>query len=94
MSFILLIHEDPGLQAASSQEFTSQVQNTWPLPMSCSLKNAEWEKGKLQFQLNQSQQELAVPLSEPQFPYLQGSHEKGFIKELELGTASASQARH
>lgn len=38
--------------------------------------------------------ELAVPLSEPQFPYLQGSHEKGFIKELELGTGSASQARH
>lgn len=61
MSFILLIHEDPGLQAASSQEFTSQAQNTWPLPMSCSLKNAEWEKGKLQFQLNQSQQGTSRP---------------------------------
>lgn len=63
--------------------------------MSCSLKSEEkkcGEKGKLKFQLNESQQELAIPLLEPQFPYLQRSHEKGF-EALELGTGDASQAR-
>lgn len=32
------------------------------------------------------------PPLEPQFPYLQESHEKGF-EDLELGTGDASQAR-
>lgn len=66
-----------------------------PPPMSCSLKSEEkkcGEKGKLKFQLNESQQELAIPLLEPQFPYLQRSHEKGF-EALELGTGDTSQAR-
>ena len=43
----------------------------FPPPMSCSLKSEEKKcggKGKLKFQFSESQQELAIPLLEPQFP--------------------------
>lgn len=97
MSFILLIHEDPGLQAASSQEATfpgqKHLASLYTGVVLLKMQNL-WEKGKLLFQLSHLEQELATPLLVPHCPRLQGAHQKGFMKELRLGSRGASQARH
>lgn len=74
MSSLLLIHEDPGLQAATSQEGTFPGQNHWPLPRSCSLENAEpVGKGKVRFPLHHTQPEVASNWSVSQDPDSQGA---------------------
>lgn len=91
MSFVL--RGNPGLQAASSQEATfpglKHLALLYLQAVLLKMQNLRGEKGNLQLQPNHPQQELAVPFSVPQFPHFQGGHQKGFIKQRELGTRGA-----
>ena len=65
-----------------------------PPPMSCSLKSAEGKR-KTQVPAQSVSAGTSHPPLEPQFPYLQESHEKGFEDlELGIGTLHRPGSRH